>query len=551
VLNVKNFGAKGDGVTDDTASIRNAMYTGWATGANVVYFPSGTYLITDTLMWRDQGGIWRAWLTFQGQNKTTTRIKLKDGSPGFQNTAGSPMYDGAPINARAMLYLASNQESNNLGAGEAAYANCIFDLTIDTGNGNPGAQAIDWCCSNNAALRNLELTGASGRAGLNASRGIYGAGNGPALVKNLTVSGVFDFGVINGSGEVCITYEHIKIGKCNITDFWNRNQNVHIRGLDCGTVVNEGNGNMTLIDSPLPVVTNNSPAWLFRRDSGREVETGGAALSLFPPAKASLNLAIKETPEPYFDNDFTHWAVVSDYGATPNGQDCTAAILKAFASGKPIIFFPAGAYTISGTLHVPASVKRILGVWSNFTSSGGAVLQFDGVVQDFRMFSFAGPVSVIDNTSQSLTLADMYNLCGYTNVSGNNAYIEDAAINNTFTLHGGTIYARQLDIECEVPHIVNDGGTLWVLGYKTEGANALGLFTRGAVTEILGAFNSTPGPGTYLGYFTTDSQTSIAGLSSGSERVTVLTETRSGTEKTQNNIGNRYGGTAVTLYSGR
>jgi hypothetical protein len=44
VVSVKDFGAVGDGVTDDTAAITNAI----ATGKNV-YFPSGNYLLTSLL----------------------------------------------------------------------------------------------------------------------------------------------------------------------------------------------------------------------------------------------------------------------------------------------------------------------------------------------------------------------------------------------------------------------------------------------------------------------------------------------------------------------
>ena len=42
--NVKSFGAKGDGVTDDTLAIRNAI-TSLATGG-ILYFPKGQYLVS-------------------------------------------------------------------------------------------------------------------------------------------------------------------------------------------------------------------------------------------------------------------------------------------------------------------------------------------------------------------------------------------------------------------------------------------------------------------------------------------------------------------------
>src|SRR5712692_2228609 len=47
-IDVKTYGAKGDGVTDDTAAIQAALDGRPSTGA-VIYFPAGTYLTTASL----------------------------------------------------------------------------------------------------------------------------------------------------------------------------------------------------------------------------------------------------------------------------------------------------------------------------------------------------------------------------------------------------------------------------------------------------------------------------------------------------------------------
>jgi hypothetical protein len=47
IVDVKSFGAKGDGRTDDTVAIQNALNA--ATDNNVIYFPSGSYIITSTV----------------------------------------------------------------------------------------------------------------------------------------------------------------------------------------------------------------------------------------------------------------------------------------------------------------------------------------------------------------------------------------------------------------------------------------------------------------------------------------------------------------------
>lgn len=48
-FNVKNFGAKGDGYTDDLEPIRQALAAAARSGNATVYFPAGTYMVSNTL----------------------------------------------------------------------------------------------------------------------------------------------------------------------------------------------------------------------------------------------------------------------------------------------------------------------------------------------------------------------------------------------------------------------------------------------------------------------------------------------------------------------
>lgn len=88
VVNVRNFGAKGDGVTDDTAAIQAAIAN--PSGTSLIYFPNGTYVVSKTLLWPTPSYVARI---LQGQSQDGTIIKLKDKVAGF----------GDPKNPKAVV----------------------------------------------------------------------------------------------------------------------------------------------------------------------------------------------------------------------------------------------------------------------------------------------------------------------------------------------------------------------------------------------------------------------------------------------------------------
>jgi hypothetical protein len=75
IVSVKTYGAKGDGVTDDTIAIQNAIDSledaspsGYG-GGGVVYFPTGTYLISKTITIENHN------VTITGGNKGSSILK--------------------------------------------------------------------------------------------------------------------------------------------------------------------------------------------------------------------------------------------------------------------------------------------------------------------------------------------------------------------------------------------------------------------------------------------------------------------------------------------
>lgn len=133
-ISVKDHGATGDGVTDDTATISTALTAARAAG-KTLFFPSGVYL-TDTITVQHKDRLF-------GENRYETIIKLNDSVNGtvIQGTDAytlftTPIYsltDGANEVVIENLTVDGNR-ANNLTSGDGiaiwGYGTVIKDVTI-------------------------------------------------------------------------------------------------------------------------------------------------------------------------------------------------------------------------------------------------------------------------------------------------------------------------------------------------------------------------------------------------------------------------------------
>ena len=96
IVNVKDarFGAAGDGRTDDTAAIREAIKVAIEehnrySAPPFVFFPKGTYLVTGPLESKIEqhgwSGGWRAGMLLLGESRADSIIKLADRTPGYRD----------------------------------------------------------------------------------------------------------------------------------------------------------------------------------------------------------------------------------------------------------------------------------------------------------------------------------------------------------------------------------------------------------------------------------------------------------------------------------
>lgn len=80
IFNVQNFGAKGDGITDDTAAIQSAIDAAAAAGGGQVYLPTGTYIVSGGEEPSDGCLMLKSNVFMYGDGMGETNVKVADGS---------------------------------------------------------------------------------------------------------------------------------------------------------------------------------------------------------------------------------------------------------------------------------------------------------------------------------------------------------------------------------------------------------------------------------------------------------------------------------------
>ncbi|MEX2607517.1 MAG: glycosyl hydrolase family 28-related protein [Kiritimatiellia bacterium] len=133
VVNVKTaYGAKGDGVTDDTAALRK-LFDEQRGSMNTLYFPNGTYLISDSVgVFGGKPHSRDRFLILQGQSEKGVVIKLKDHAAGFQD----------PEKSKIMFSLYQGQSTGDV------MHSYVYNMSFDVGSGNPGAVGLRFMSNN-------------------------------------------------------------------------------------------------------------------------------------------------------------------------------------------------------------------------------------------------------------------------------------------------------------------------------------------------------------------------------------------------------------------
>ncbi|KAH8698984.1 exo-beta-1,3-glucanase Exg0 [Talaromyces proteolyticus] len=268
--NVKDFGAKGDGSTDDTAAINSAITTGNRCGQGcdsstttpaIVYFPPGTYVVSKPI-------IQYYYSQFIGD---ATDLPVLKAASSFQ---GMAVIDADPYtDSGANWYTNQNNFFRQV-------RNFVIDLTALPQSSGAG---IHWQVAQATSLQNIRFEMVKGGGDANKQQGIFMDNGSGGFMTDLTFNGG-NYGMFFGNQQ--FTTRNLTFNGCNTAIFMNWNWAWTFKSVtvnDCAVALNMSNGpsnqtvgSVMLLDSSLSttdqaIVT----AW-----SKSSIPTGGGVLVL-------------------------------------------------------------------------------------------------------------------------------------------------------------------------------------------------------------------------------------------------------------------------------
>ncbi len=215
--------------------------------------------------------------------------------------------------------------------------------------------------------------------------------------------------------------------------------------------------------------------------------------------KDDFDVTIEETPVIPREKDFSKWVSVTSFGAIPDdGKDDPEAIQKAMNSGKPVVYFQPGLYTIDQHIDIPSTVQRVNFMFCNLeeTESLGndkyhGIFRVTGendtplIIEDIYCHeNLHGAKYLVEHASKmTLVMSDMMALNNpmyFNSVPGGKIFIENVSSlctfrhwaklkgyrerNNCYTFNNQQVWCREINSERADTNILNNGSDLWVLG---------------------------------------------------------------------------------------
>ncbi|KAM3066382.1 hypothetical protein ACMFMG_003111 [Clarireedia jacksonii] len=416
--NVKDYGARGDGVTDDTAAINAAISAGGRCGQGcssttttpaVVYFPAGTYLISSSII-----DYYYTQLIGNPNN-----VPVLKATPNF---SGFGLIDGDPYFSPDLNWGSTNVFNRQI-------RNFIFDMTsIPAGT---TATGLHWPTSQATSLQNLvfQMSSAPGTQ----HTGLFCESGSAGLIVDVTFNG----GLIGAAiGNQQFTMRNLVFNNCvtAISMFWDWGwlfQGIKINNCQKGIDMSAGGasaqtvGSVILLDSSITntpvgiitaytsssspptagslilenVVLTNVPTAVTVSGGSTVLQGTGGSMTIaawgqgheyvpngpitfqgsFTPNNRPGSLLSGNNyyvqSKPQFNNlPVSSFQSARSSGATGDGNtDDTSAlqngINSATAAGK-VFFIDSGTYRVTTTITIPPGAKIVGEAYPNIMSSG-------------------------------------------------------------------------------------------------------------------------------------------------------------------------------------
>ena len=317
---------------------------------------------------------------------------------------------------------------------------------------------------------------------------------------------------------------------------WAFLRNVQAEGFRAAVTreLDHGRGNPTVKASPVKeFIANGSGA-------GRK----GKAFQLFDSASTSLTLPIEEPPEIEWEQNPSSWKSPLDFPIGKSGNpndtfDDTPSIQAAIDSGATTVYLPRGRWLLDGELILRNNVRHFVGceAWLNPVKGKSAkVLLGNGSSSSVLVEGLeSGETRFSHQSKRTLHLRHILG-GGYiapAQVPVGKLYLTDVTFGPLTIAPGQHAWARQLNIEGNTDEdplhdtkVLNNGGTLWILGMKTEDAGTVIKTIGGGKSELLGHLH-VGATGNSPCFVTVDSSFSAAITSAKSFPVAAV-ETRNG-----------------------
>jgi hypothetical protein len=523
--NVKDYGAKGDGVTDDTQAFLDALNEGRHSNPTSSYFapaaiyvPPGTYLIKQTLI------LWAQTFLF-GEWTNPPTLLLAPNSPNFQNSS-SPN----PFIVTASGYN-TNQYSTDWSTRGPDYhlsSNYIHftyleDLKIAIGANNPGCNAaVYWACAQQTGIRNVSIDGGNAAYaietdleggggvfdGLSVSNSVQG------LVSNLTSQ----MTVRNCTFNCPVTINNYYLScwafiGCNFNNpsGFTTNSPIAVSLLDCQFLNNSpfrNNGPVHLEQiqfasktaAPSAMQANTSSTGLLGQYTSGNVVLNNATVSGNAVGPTNSTIFSRSASIAY-PRPSSACVNIQALGAKGDGITDDTAVIQNALNSYSDIFFPLGTYHMKGQLTIPSG-KHLYG------QGVGTLIQSDSDIlpsgSDSSFVSVAGSgISIVGiwfwNESNGI--------CGEFNMDASSSVLDclfwsnrvgNPAVIMNFTGGCGGLFENLWETGINANGInVSSNGPLELFAFAPEHYNVTALMFNGA-SNVLGLNIQSETSGSYV-----------------------------------------------------